>query len=432
MSAADPVVSISADSARRRLLLLTATRWFPVGLVIGLTSLLPLHRGVSLAELGVILAVQGFVVLGLELPTGGLADAVGRRPVLIAAGVVAVASGVLFVLADGFWLFVVAVALQGVFRALDSGPLEAWFVDAALADQPRNPIESTLSRAGVVLGAAIAGGAIVSGGLVWWQPLGPGLALVLPFVLAVALNVLHLVLVAVLVVEPARPRSGLRRVLESAHETPQVIRAGLALLRTDRVLLCLVGVEVFWSVGMIAFETFLPVRLSELLGSETAAGAVIGPVAGVAWGVFALGAALAGWGSRRIGVAWTAIAARVLNGGFVVIMGLAVGPIGLLAAYLVAYGMHGVANPVHATLLHRQASAGNRATVLSINSMVAQGCHSVALLVLFPLAAATSTAVAIGVAGGFSILGAVLYWPALRCERRRSPDGVVVTGRSAG
>ena len=35
--------------------------------------------------LGVAAAAQGLVVLCLELPTGGLADAVGRRPVLLGA-----------------------------------------------------------------------------------------------------------------------------------------------------------------------------------------------------------------------------------------------------------------------------------------------------------------------------------------------------------
>ena len=67
---------VTAAAARRTVLLLTATRWFPVGLTIGVTTLLTLQRGMSVAQLGVILSMQGFVVLGLELPTGGLADAV--------------------------------------------------------------------------------------------------------------------------------------------------------------------------------------------------------------------------------------------------------------------------------------------------------------------------------------------------------------------
>ena len=38
-------MSIGVRQAERRLVLLTATRWMPVGLVLGLTVLLPLERG---------------------------------------------------------------------------------------------------------------------------------------------------------------------------------------------------------------------------------------------------------------------------------------------------------------------------------------------------------------------------------------------------
>jgi hypothetical protein len=71
--------TITAAAAQRRLLLLSATRWLPVGLTIGLTTLLMVEREMSLSEIGLIFATQGFVVLALELPTGGLADALGRR-----------------------------------------------------------------------------------------------------------------------------------------------------------------------------------------------------------------------------------------------------------------------------------------------------------------------------------------------------------------
>ena len=99
--------------------------------------LLPLSRGLSLSEIGVAFAAQGVLVLALELPTGGLSDSWGRRPVLMLATVDRhrVASRLL-VFADSFAEFLVVWALQGVYRALDSGPLEAWYVDATLAADP--------------------------------------------------------------------------------------------------------------------------------------------------------------------------------------------------------------------------------------------------------------------------------------------------------
>jgi hypothetical protein len=75
---------------------------------------------------------------------------------------------------------------------------------------------------------------------------------------------------------------------------------------------------------------------------------------------------------------------------------------------------------MHNTLLHRQAGSANRATVLSINSMIAGGFASLGLLALGPLAEYTSTATAIVVAGAFSIVGAALYLPARRQERERA------------
>jgi MFS family permease len=87
-----PRGGLTAATAKRRFLVLTALRWLPSGLVIPLIVLLPLDRGLSIAQLGLAAATQGLVVFALELPTGGLADAVGRRPVLIVSMLLAIAS----------------------------------------------------------------------------------------------------------------------------------------------------------------------------------------------------------------------------------------------------------------------------------------------------------------------------------------------------
>lgn len=404
---------IDAAGARRRLLWITALRWLPVGLTFGLTALLPLERGLSLVEVGAILSVQGIVALALELPTGGLADTLGRRPILLIAALIGIASTVLFVLAQDVAAFAVAMLLQGVFRTLDSGPLEAWYVDAAQADDPAAPVEQGLAHSATVLGVAIAAGALMGGLLVAWAPL-PGLsALVLPFLVSIVLSAACLVVTAVLVVEPARPR----RRTPDARKPASGLRGALRLLRRSPVLRALLAVEVFWALAMVAFETLTPVRLAELAGGEDAAGALFGPASAAAWGLFALGSFLSARAARRWGVAVTAALARILNGAFVVVMGIVAGPVGLLAAYGAAYLSHGAAGPMHNTLLHRQADTGTRASVLSANAMVAGGVYSVGLLALTALAEHTGTGIAFAAAGAFSVLGALCYLPAWRAER---------------
>jgi len=341
--------------------------------------------------------------------------------VLVAAAAVNIVAGTVLIFAETFWVFAVGAALQGVFRALDSGPLEAWYVDTVHVTEPGADVDQTLSAEGVVMGASMAIGAVLSGGLVAWHPLPVDTALLLPMACWASLNVVYLIALVVLMKEPRTHvgTTGLRRAAASAREAPAVIRDGFGLLRHNRVLLSLVLVELFWTAALVVFETFQPLRLAELVGGEEQAGALMGPVAAVGWGVFALGSALAGLASRRIGVARTAILARVLNGLGAVTMGLVAGPVALIAAYLLTYGLHGTGGPMHSSLLHREAQARNRATVISMNSMV----FFIAFAVIGPplglLAGATSTQVAMVTAGSFSILGAFLYLPALRAEQRR-------------
>jgi MFS family permease len=418
--------ALSPAAARRVFLALTFPRWFPVGLVVGVITLWILDRGLTVSQALLAFSLQGIVVFLLELPTSGFADAFGRRPLLVASAVVNVVAASVMIVADSFWWFVVAAALQGVFRALDSGPLEAWYVDSVHLTRPGADVDGTLAAQGTVLGASMAVGAVVSGGLIAWDPLAAGSALLLPMLCWGALNVVHLGAVVALMKEPRThvDATGARRAADSVREAPAVIRDGLSLLRGNRVLRCVVLVEVFWTAALVVFETFQPIRLAELVGGEEQAGALMGPVAAVGWGVFAAGSALAGLGSRRFGVARTAIAARILNGLGAVTMGLVTGPVGLIAAYLFTYSMHGTGEPMHATLLHREATAANRATVLSMGSMVFFATFSLLGPPLGLLAEATSTQVSMVVAGAFSLLGAFLYLPALRAERERAQSPV--------
>ncbi|HSK98094.1 MAG TPA: MFS transporter, partial [Euzebyales bacterium] len=98
------MTSAQARSIERRFLVLRALRWLPSGLLIPVMVLLMLDRGFSLAQIGLIGAAQGVAVMLLELPTGGLADALGRRPVLLIATLVELAAVALFAVAETFWL----------------------------------------------------------------------------------------------------------------------------------------------------------------------------------------------------------------------------------------------------------------------------------------------------------------------------------------
>jgi MFS transporter, DHA1 family, tetracycline resistance protein len=409
---------VNAQQARRRYLVLLALRWLPVGLWVPITVLLPLDRGLSLAEAGLAASMQGFVVLALELPTGGLSDSWGRRPVLLVSAGVAVASMSLMLVADTFALFAAVYLLQGVYRALDSGPLESWYVDAALAEDPAAKLERGLSSGSTVVGLAIAAGALVTGGIVAWVSV-PGVpVLVLPVALGLVVQLAGLATIALLVHEPPHP-SGRRRFLASVRNVPRVVVEGARVVRGSRILGCLLVVELSWGFGMVTFETLLPVRMAELLGGPERAAAVMGPASAGAWLASAAGAAVVPLLATRMGVALTAGVLRIVQGVTVVGMGLLTGPAGALTGYFAVYLMHGASNPVHMTLLHREVSSTHRSTVMSMNSMMMHPAAAVGMIVLTALATGTSVGTAIVVGAVVLGLAAPLYLPAVRAERRR-------------
>jgi MFS family permease len=410
------MTTLDVRSVRRRYLLLTALRWLPVGLLIPIFVLIPLSRGLSLTEIGIVFAVQGLVVLALELPTGGLSDALGRRPVLLVAGVVGLLSMSLFTIADTAAMFIAAMALQGIYRALDSGPLEAWFVDATLAADPHATMEHGLGRGAAVLSVAIALGSLGSGALVAAHPIASLDPLLLPMLVALVLQGVHLAAVALLMTEVPLARDR-RAVAASVRAVPAIIGDGLRLLRSSRVLRCVVLVEAFWGFSMVTFESLFPIRLSELVGGTDPAAAIMGPVGSVAWFASAAGAAGIVAVSRRIGVARSAAALRVVQGLTIVAMGLIAGPVGVVAAYLGCYVAHGASNPMHMTLLHRQVEGSHRTTVLSMNSMVGQPAGSIGAIVLAALADGTSVSIAMVVGGIICAIAAPLYLPAWWQER---------------
>jgi MFS family permease len=411
--------SLGIDAIRWRYLALIALRWLPVGLMLPIVALVPLSRGLSLTQIGVVFSVVGIIVLLLELPTGGLSDSIGRRPVLIVASTMSIVSLALFTIAQSFPMFVAAMVLQGVYRALDSGPLEAWYVDHTLHADPDASIERGLGHGSSILGVAIALGSLLSGGLVALHPIAALDPLTLPLLVSLALGVVNLVAIVVLMDEPPRARDP-RAVAQSVRAVPSVVAEGIALLRSSRVLMALVAVEAFWGFSMVTFETFFPIRIAGLVGGEDAAAAIMGPVGSAAWFAAAGGAAGVLVLTRRIGVARSAALFRVVQGIAILFIGLLSGVVGVIAAYLVCYVAHGASNPLHTTLLHRQVDSAHRTTVLSMNSMVSMPAGALGGVLLAALADATSLPVAIMVGAVVCAVAAPLYLPAWRQERARA------------
>lgn len=413
------MTQLDPRQARTRYLILLALRWLPSGMLLPVLTLLPLERGLTLSELGLAAAAQGLVVFLLELPTGGFSDALGRRPVMVASGLVSLAGCGLIFVADSFAVFALAFGVQGLYRALDSGPLEAWYVDTVQARDPDADISIGLSRGGTVTGIAVGAGALLAGGLVALDPLSSVEALAVPVLFAAVLRAVAVVATMSLLVE-ARPRSGWPAMAAAVRESPGVISGSLRVVRGSAVLQGLILIEVAWGFGATAYESLTPVRLAEVVDDAERAGAIMGPAAAAAWFASAAGAALAPRLAQRIGVTATAAVTRVAQGVFVATMGLSLGAAGVVVAFIACYVIQGASSPMHMTLVHREVTEEHRVTIVSISSMVFQPAAALGLIALTAVGESTSLATAMVLGGVILAAATAFYLPAHRAERRRA------------
>ena len=425
----------AAADVRRRYVALNALRWLPNGLLIPVFTLIWVDRGFTLSQIGIVFSVQAATVFLLELPTGGLADAVGRRHVLIVATVIDAIALAVMLVADSMPLFITLSLLMGIYRALESGPLDAWVVDQLHRSDPDADVEPVLGAGGVATGLSLAAGALVSAGLVSVGPILGVDVLVLPVVVAVAMRVLDVFALRRLMTEPLEIRGSSLR--DATRGVPAVIGDTLRTVRASSALAALIAVEFFWGFGMVTFETLVPVRLADVGGGTARAAALFGPAATAALLASAVGAWAAPRLARRVGTPVAAMLFHAVQATCVVAMAVVAGPLGVVGFYLVTMGTHGGANPLYKSLLNDHATAANRTTVMSAASMVGFPGFAVGGVVLGMLADAESVSLAILVGAAGLACTVPCYLPALGRRRRAeasasSADSTSDAGRRVG
>jgi MFS family permease len=353
-------------SATRRLVGLTALRWLPVGLTTPVTVLLAQARGLSLAEIGLLFTVHGVIVVVLELPTGGLADVLGRRPVILAGAALHITSCVLFAVATTLPGFVLAILALGLGRTLDSGPLEAWYVDTVHRIDPAADVVPGLARHSAADGGGLAIGAVVGGLLPGLLGGSGGQALALPFAVAAVLDLLYVGFVLRLLGEDRPPREGSVRtaLAAGARAVPGTIAGAVRLSVTDGPMRLVLLITAAGGVGLVGCELLGPLRFADLAGGRDGGAAVYGTVLGISFAAAAVGA-MGTPTMRRLFRGSTRVTCAVLAVLGAGALALFAGPDLLVVAavgFAFYYVSHGATWPLTSAVLHDRVSASPRPT----------------------------------------------------------------------
>jgi len=137
--------------------------WFIVGITLPIVILYMISKGLDLFQAGLVMSIYSGTIILLELPTGGLGDAIGRKRVYLYSLAVSFVSGAVLLFASGLLWFVLGFALFGVARALSSGSMDAWFVDEFGKTSPAGDLQRALAKANIFIPLGIGAGSLIGG-----------------------------------------------------------------------------------------------------------------------------------------------------------------------------------------------------------------------------------------------------------------------------
>lgn len=389
----------------------------------GVNTLFLLDAGLTVSEVFIANAAFSAGMVVFEIPTGVVADTLGRRVSFLLSVAVLTVTTLGYVALAQVGAGVVAFSAMSVVMGLGftfySGAVEAWLVDALRHVGFTGGLDDVFARGQMVTGGAMLVGTVGGGAL-------GQLDLALPYLVrAVLLTVLFVAAVRwmrELGFVPRRLGSG-----AILPEMKQVARAGIRWGWRQRPLRLLTLVAAaqagFLSFGFYAWQPYL----LELLGREAVwvAGVVSALVALALMGGNALVEYLSRFCGRRSTLMLWASAALVAGA---IGVGLAGSFWTALVALLVAMAAMGVMGPVRQAYLHELVPSEQRATVVSFDSLVSGVGSSGGQAGLGALSQAR------GFGAGYLVGGAVAAFalPLLVLVRRLGGTADVIVGRRAG
>src|SRR5687767_4107127 len=331
----------------------------------GINTIFLLDAGLTNLEA---FAANAFFTAGMvvfEVPTGIIADTVGRRASYLLGTVTLMGSTLFYVLLweieAAFWLWALASMLLGLGFTFFSGAVEAWLVDALAATGYTGDLELVFGRGQMVSGIAMLTGSVAGGFIAQQTSLGVPFVLrgaVLLVMFGVAFRLMHDV--------GFSPEKGGQPLVEMRKIASASIDFGW---RVPAVKWLMVESLFTGGVGIYAFYALQPYLL-ELYGDPEAY-QIAGLVAAIVAGAQILGG-VAAPRIRRLFHRRTS--ALIVTAG---LSAITLGLIGILENFWAAIGLivvwgllFAASMPIRQTYLNGLIPSRQRATIISFDSMM--------------------------------------------------------------
>lgn len=357
------------------------------------------YCGMSLMQIGLLEGFYHATGILFEIPSGAIADLLGRRKSMLTGRILMVISCVIMLLSHSFGLFALSFILQALSSNFNSGSEEALVYDSMVLLGKEDEYVHVNSRLNIMIEvsqaiATVAGGILAEYSYVWC------------YSACIIITLLSLI-PALFMTEPPVSNSSSSKKASVTQTVTHHFHTSFSILKSDRrifhiityysgvfasyTLLFFYSQQYFYEMGLNKIQISLIMLLSGIVSC-------LGALASSK-----LYTKIKASGRLRVSVHISAAVIAVCIGCFA-LNNLVVS----ITAFTLAGFFNSALYPIQSDSLNALIPSAQRATLISINSMF----FSVAMILIFPIAGALAdTFGLVAVLGGLGMIGLIILTP---------------------
>ena len=291
-----------------------------------------------------------------EVPTGVIADRLGRKRSINVALALQVLGEVVYIFADSYWPFALAAMIGGLGFAFGSGSLEALVYDSLKTKRREEEISkamgfiSSAQRLANLLAFAVGGVLVVN--LTQER-----------FVLAIAITACAVAVGWLVSLTLREPPIELKQ--EDGDSSLKLLVDGIQTLQSNKQFRRLV----LLALATIPFSNYLLNLYQPRFVNVGVPPIWLGLALALASGISIVVARYAYWLEERLGTKPSLLLSTGLPGVLYLVMAVTLHPVFSVLAFCTLYGSMSLKGPIFSGHLNRHIESKNRATVLSLISM---------------------------------------------------------------
>ncbi len=337
------------------------------GLLVPVFSLLLIDKGATLSKLSILIGIYSFSVIVLELPTGIMADIIGKKKTFCLSLIISLIFSVVILSGNGLVILYIGMLLYGLNRSISSGSFEALFIDSYINEFGKDRLHVVTTRINVIDTLGLSAGALTGGYLPeisskYFSSIGMyDLSLIVRIILIIIILIFAMVYIKETVVNENKKQVSLFEHIKNSSN----------IVIENKNIIC-IFISVF-STGFLfsSLETYWQPHFISLMPNNDAM-FLLGVMAFIYFAAAMAGNIIYGRVFSKLNTKKMYMLLRSILAMVLIITASQTNMVLFMVFYSLIYLFFGMANTPESVILNREIPNEFRASVLSLNSLILQ------------------------------------------------------------